>query len=78
MSRVEGQKYILLVASGVDTMSKLDLDQILKRVKASRDTTIFTDFDGRILRDDARGKYYLPAGRESDEDLFRTDGRDAL
>jgi len=42
MSRVEGQKYILLVASGIDTMSKLDLDQILKRVKATRDTTIFT------------------------------------
>lgn len=42
MSRVEGQKYILLVASGVDTMSKLDLDQILKRVKESHDTTIFT------------------------------------
>ena len=42
MSRVEGQKYILLVASGVDTMSKLDLDQILKRVKASQDMTIFT------------------------------------
>ena len=42
MSRIQGEKYILLVASGVDTMSKLDLDQILKRVKESRDTTIFT------------------------------------
>ncbi len=42
LSRVEGQKYIVLVATGIDTMSKLDLDQILKRVKASRDISIFT------------------------------------
>ena len=49
MSRVEGQKYILLVASGVDTMSKLDLDEILKRVKATRDTTIFTISTGGFI-----------------------------
>ncbi len=49
MSRVEGQKYILLVASGVDTMSKLDLDEILKRVKAARDTTIFTISTGGFI-----------------------------
>jgi len=42
LSRVEGQKYIVLIATGVDTMSKLDLDQVLKRVKASRDISIFT------------------------------------
>ena len=49
MSRVEGQKYILLVASGIDTMSKLDLDEILKRVKASHDTTIFTISTGGFI-----------------------------
>ncbi len=42
LSRIEGQKYIVLIATGIDTMSKLDLDQILKRVKATRDITIFT------------------------------------
>ncbi|MGA3332541.1 MAG: VWA domain-containing protein [Terracidiphilus sp.] len=42
LSRIEGQKYIVLVATGIDTMSKLDLDQILKRVKTSRDIGIFT------------------------------------
>ncbi|MGA2207342.1 MAG: VWA domain-containing protein [Terracidiphilus sp.] len=42
LSRVEGQKYIVLIATGIDTVSKLDLDQILKRVKASRDIGIFT------------------------------------
>lgn len=49
MSRIEGQKYILLVASGIDTMSKLDLDQILKRVKASQDITIFTVSTGGFI-----------------------------
>jgi VWFA-related protein len=42
LSRIEGQKYILLIATGIDSMSKLTLDQMLKRVKESRDITIFT------------------------------------
>jgi len=42
LSRVEGQKYIVLIATGIDSMSKLTFDQILKRVKASRDITIFS------------------------------------
>jgi VWFA-related protein len=42
MSRIEGQKYIVLIGTGIDTMSKLTLDKILKRVKASQDITIFT------------------------------------
>ena len=42
LERVEGQKYIILIASGVDTFSKLTFDKIEKRVKASHDTTIFT------------------------------------
>ncbi|MGB0063577.1 MAG: VWA domain-containing protein [Terracidiphilus sp.] len=42
LSRVDGQKYIVLIATGVDTMSKLTWDQMQKRVKASHDVTIFT------------------------------------
>jgi len=49
LSRVEGQKYIILIASGVDSMSKLTLDKILARVKASRDVTIFTISTGGLL-----------------------------
>ena len=49
LSRIEGQKYILLVASGVDTFSKLTLDEILKRLKASHDTTIFSISTGGLL-----------------------------
>jgi len=36
------EKYIVLIGTGVDTMSKLTLDKALARVKASHDTTIFT------------------------------------
>ena len=42
LSRIEGQKYIVLIGTGVDSMSKLTLDKILKRVKASQNITIFT------------------------------------
>lgn len=49
LSRIEGQKYIILIASGIDSMSKLTLDKILARVKASRDITIFTISTGGLL-----------------------------
>jgi VWFA-related protein len=49
LSRVEGQKYIVLIASGVDTMSKLTFDKILARVKESRNVTIFTISTGGLL-----------------------------
>ncbi len=42
LSRVDGQKYIVLIATGIDTMSKLTWDQIQKRVKESHDITIFS------------------------------------
>jgi VWFA-related protein len=42
LDRVEGQKYIILVGTGIDTFSKLTFDKIEKRVKASRDITIYT------------------------------------
>jgi VWFA-related protein len=42
LSRVQGQKYIILIATGIDSFSKLTFDQIQKRVKTSRDITIET------------------------------------
>ena len=41
LERVEGKKYIILVSSGADTFSKLNLDQILKKIKSTHDTTIY-------------------------------------
>jgi VWFA-related protein len=41
LDRVEGKKYILLVSTGVDTFSKLTLDKIMKKIKDTKDVTIF-------------------------------------
>jgi VWFA-related protein len=50
MERIEGRKYIILIASGRDTFSKLTLDKILKKVKESKDITIFTISTGGAMR----------------------------
>ncbi len=50
LDRIDGQKYLILIATGRDTFSKLTFDQILKRVKASRNITIFTVSTGGMLR----------------------------
>jgi VWFA-related protein len=39
--RIEGKKYIILVSSGRDTFSKLTLDKIIKKVKDTKDVTIY-------------------------------------
>jgi VWFA-related protein len=41
VDRIEGKKYIILVTTGVDTFSKLTLDQILKKIKSTKDVTIY-------------------------------------
>lgn len=41
MDRIEGKKYIILVSSGRDTFSKLNLDQITKKIKSTKDVTIY-------------------------------------
>ena len=50
LERIEGRKYIILIASGRDTFSKLTLDKILKKVKAAQDITIFTISTGGFTR----------------------------
>jgi VWFA-related protein len=57
LDRVEGKKYIILVTTGVDTFSKLTLDKITKKIKDTKDVTIFPVSVGFILRElyEARG-----------------------
>ena len=50
-SRIEGRKYIILIGSGRDTFSKLTLDKILAKVKASQNITIFTIGTGALLNE---------------------------
>ena len=48
LSRVEGRKYVMLIGSGRDTFSKLTLDKILAKIKATPNVTIFTIATGAL------------------------------
>jgi VWFA-related protein len=50
LDRIEGKKYIILVTTGVDTFSKLTLDKILKKIKSTKDTTIYPISVGFAVR----------------------------
>ena len=66
-SRIEGRKYIILIGTGRDTFSKLTLDKILARVKASQNTTIFTIGTGALINEMRGGGGGMGAGiREMD------------
>jgi VWFA-related protein len=58
VDRIEGHKYIILISTGVDTFSKLNLDQIIKKIKITKDVTIFPVSVGWIARTmaEARGR----------------------
>ena len=48
---VEGRKYIILIASGMDTFSKHTLDQTLKKIQNSKDIAIYSVSTGQALRE---------------------------
>jgi VWFA-related protein len=50
IDRIEGKKYVILVTTGIDTFSKLNLDQILKKVKSTKDITIYPISVGFAVR----------------------------
>ena len=51
LSRVEGQKYVVLISSGRDTLSRLTLDQMLAKIKTTQNITIFTISTGGFQRE---------------------------
>jgi VWFA-related protein len=51
LDRVEGKKYVILVTTGIDSFSKLTLDKIMKKIKDTKDVTIFPISVGFILRE---------------------------
>lgn len=55
LSRVEGRKYIILIATGRDTFSKINLDKTLQKIKATPNVTIFTVGTGQNIRLQAEG-----------------------
>jgi VWFA-related protein len=50
LDRVEGKKYIILVATGIDTFSRIKLDTIMKKIKDTKDVTIFPVSVGGAIR----------------------------
>ena len=51
LDRVEGKKYVILVTTGIDSFSKLTLDKIMKKIKDTKDVTIFPISVGFIVRE---------------------------
>ncbi len=58
LDRIEGRKYVILITTGVDTFSKINFDQMMKKVKATHDVTIFPVSVGWVIREmyEARGQ----------------------
>ena len=54
-SRIAGRKYIILIGTGRDTFSKLTLDKMLAKIKATPNVTIFTIGTGALLNEMGSG-----------------------
>ena len=74
LSRVEGQKYIILIASGRDTLSKITLDKVIDKVKKTPNVTIFTISTGQVARlmSEGRGGW---SGQMRDMDYLQADNQ---
>ncbi len=66
LSRVEGRKYIVLVSSGRDTFSKITLDKVLQKIKATPNVTIFSIGTGQFARIVSEGRGGMGGPREID------------
>ncbi len=89
MDRIPGHKELVVVASGRDTFSKITLDTILKKIKATPNVTIYTVCTGEAYVEwvDANGVHefqHFPGhdglcpGQEPDADLRPDDRRPQL
>ena len=74
LDRIEGRKYIILIASGRDTFSKITLDKILKKVRSTRDVTIFTVSTGGFVRAMTEGRGGM-RGSMRDMDYLQADNQ---
>jgi VWFA-related protein len=74
VSRIEGQKYIILIASGRDTFSKITLDKILDKIKKTPDVTIFTVSTGAVARIMSEGRGGM-GGQIRDMDYLQADNQ---
>jgi VWFA-related protein len=68
---IEGRKYVVLIASGFDSFSKLTLDKILAKIKTTRDITIYAVGTGGAFR----AQYDRYFGNISSLDLLQADNQ---
>lgn len=83
LEHVQGRKFVILMASGADTLSHKILDQVLEKIQFSKDTVIYSlDTIAPVLnRQGANelrsfanltgGKLYFPVSQEDYADVFR-------
>jgi VWFA-related protein len=62
VSRIEGRKYIILIGTGRDTFSKLTLDKMLAKIKATPNVTIFSIGTGAFLNEMNGGRGGMGGG----------------
>jgi VWFA-related protein len=62
VSRIEGRKYIVLIGTGRDTFSKLTLDKMLAKIKATQNVTIFTIGTGAFVNEMVGGRGGMSGG----------------
>ena len=72
LSRIEGRKYIILIASGRDTFSRLTFDKILQKVKSTPNVTIFAVSTGGGMRVMTEGRGGM-MGSMRDMDYLQAD-----
>jgi len=72
IERIEGRKYVILIASGVDTFSKHTLDDAYKKVKATPNVTIFAVSTGGFARATNEGGALTSLGFLQADNQMRT------
>jgi len=73
MDRIPGRKYIILIASGYNSFSRRTYDEVLKKVKNTRDVTIFAVSTGQAFREYLDSHGYL--GSISRLDFLQADNQ---
>jgi len=53
IERIEGHKYVILISTGFDSFSKINLDQITKKIRSTKDVTIYPISIGWMARERA-------------------------
>ena len=87
LQSVEGRKYIVLLASGVDTFSRKTLDEVYEKIRSAKDTVIYsieTDRNSehrqetnqmRAFAQMSGGQFFFGSSPQESADVFRTIGQ---